>query len=97
MHLSSDIDFCLPLHVDVLHRQDGGKELIGEMTLSWGSIEYILDYIYEDHWRTYSGPKYFLKMIGGAELLILGSYGEMKTKLIQYHRWISSGGETEDD
>lgn len=97
MNLVSDIDFSLPLHLDILQRLENGKELITEMTLYWSSIDYILNYYYEDHWNEFDGPKYYLRMVGGPEFLVYGDYQQMKLSLIAYAKWQRGGGEDEGE
>lgn len=61
------------------------KEFGSKAAFCWEDVMFIKDYPYTDDWKTYIGPKYWVKLRNYPEnILILGDYESMYSYWMQF-------------
>lgn len=83
MELEQDYNFNDPVEVTEIFRvrqdEKGPIEEFGSRSaFCWEDVTLIKNYAYPDDWRSYPGPKYYVKLRSYPEsILVLGEYESM--------------------
>lgn len=80
-----EFDFNIPEEVVEIFRLPTGAEMGGRALITWETIKAVKEYPYEDDWKTYEGPKFYIDIHQDMHnMLVMGEYERFKNKWFKF-------------